>query len=291
VSSILDDLDTRPGSASSLLRTLVGASIRDLDGWMSSAAFVWLLGQLGVSAARTRNALTRAKAKGLLRAEIRTSPGYALTEEGHALLARGDRRIFHPRLMSALDPWCLISFSVPESNRDLRHQLRRRLTWIGCGVVADALRVCPEFLADEVSAIVSELGLGDHVTLFRAHVIHSPEDPAADLGRWWDLPAIAALHEKFLASHATAIEEFTTDPQPATAYRTWITALDAWRPIPYLDPGLPAELLPAGWPGNRSIPLFLQFRDNVVGLAAAYVRSAAARLRPATRDRSIAPLR
>jgi phenylacetic acid degradation operon negative regulatory protein len=276
VSGILDDLDTRSGSASSLLRTLVGASIRDLGGWMSSAAFVSLLGQVGVSPARTRNALTRAKAKGLLRAEIRTSPGYALTEEGRALLARGDRRIFHPRLMSARDPWCLISFSVPESDRDLRHQLRRRLTWIGCGVVADALWVCPAFLADEVGAIVSELELADHVTLFRAHVILSPQDPATDIASWWDLTAIAALHERFLASHAAAIDEFTADPRPATAYRTWITALDAWRPIPYLDPGLPAEWLPATWPGNRSIPLFLQFRDNVVALAAAHVRSAAA---------------
>jgi len=276
VSSILDDLDTRPGSASSLLRTLVGASIRDLGGWMSSASFVSLLGQVGVSPARTRNALTRATAKGLLRAEIRTSPGYALTEEGRELLARGDRRIFHPRLMSARDPWCLISFSVPESDRDLRHQLRRRLTWIGCGLVAGALWVCPASLADEVGAIVGELELADHVTLFRADVIHSPEDPAADIARWWDLPAIAALHEKFLASHAAAIEEFSADPQPTTAYRTWITALDAWRPIPYLDPGLPAELLPATWPGNRSIPLFLQFRDNVVDLASGYVRSAAA---------------
>lgn len=275
MSSILDDLDTRPGSASSLLRTLVGASIRDLGGWMSSAAFVSLLGQVGVSPAQTRNALTRAKAKGLLRTEIRASPGYALTEEGRALLARGDRRIFHPRLMSEHDPWCLISFSVPESNRDLRHQLRRRLTWIGCGVVADALWICPAFLTDEAIAIAGELGLGEHVTLFNARVIHFRQGPVADIARWWDLPSIAALHEKFLASHAAAIQEFSADPQPATAYRSWITALDAWRPIPYLDPGLPAELLPASWPGNRSIPLFLQFRDSVVGPAAAYVESAA----------------
>jgi phenylacetic acid degradation operon negative regulatory protein len=274
VNGVLDDLDTRPGSASSLLRTLVGASIRDLGGWMSSAAFVSLLGQVGVSPARTRNALTRAKAKGLLRAEVRTTPGYALTDAGSALLTRGDRRIFHPRLMGELDPWCLISFSVPESDRDLRHQLRRRLTWIGCGVVADALWICPAFLTDEVGAITGELGLGDRVTLFHAHVIHS--DLAADVARWWDLPAIAALHEKFLASHAAVIGEFSADPRPATAYRTWITALDAWRPIPYLDPGLPAELLPATWPGNRSIPLFLEFRDNVVGLASAHLRSAAA---------------
>jgi phenylacetic acid degradation operon negative regulatory protein len=57
VSSILDDLDTRPGSASSLLRTLVGASIRDLDGWMSSAVFVSLLGQPGVTAGSSTLAL------------------------------------------------------------------------------------------------------------------------------------------------------------------------------------------------------------------------------------------
>jgi phenylacetic acid degradation operon negative regulatory protein len=32
--------------------------------------------------------------------------------------------------------------------------------------------------------------------------------------------------------------------------------LTAWRRLPYLDPGIPLELLPAGWPGVRAGDLF-----------------------------------
>ena len=32
--------------------------------------------------------------------------------------------------------------------------------------------------------------------------------------------------------------------------------LTAWRRLPYLDPGIPLELLPDGWPGEKAGELF-----------------------------------
>lgn len=274
MTAVLDDLDSRPGSTTSLLRTVIGACVREHGGWMASATLVRLMAEVDVPAGRTRTALNRVKAKGLLVSENRDGvPGYALTPEALPMLARGDRRIHHPRWMTDGDGWCLISFSVPEENRDRRHQLRRRLGWIGCATVAAALWICPAYLADEVEEIIADLGLEGRVTTFLVSEVRAPQDTVRG---WWDLGGLRARHEAFLAGHAGALEVLGADPSPRAAFRAWILALDAWRPIPYLDPGLPPSLLPEDWPGRRSIPLFLQLRDTVRDPAAAFVSAVAA---------------
>ena len=48
-------------------------------------------------------------------------------------------------------------------------------------------------------------------------------------------------------------------------------ALTAWRRLPYLDPGLPAELLPADWHGERAARTFGALRTRLVDPARAHV--------------------
>ncbi|MFG1926011.1 PaaX family transcriptional regulator C-terminal domain-containing protein [Cryptosporangium sp. NPDC048952] len=259
---ILDDMESSPGSTTSLLRTIVGTSLRRLGGWMAVAHIVDLGRTVGLPEARTRTALARIKAKGLLDAERRGGvPGYTIAADAIPMLERGDRRIFHPRTMGEGDRWCLVSYSVPEENRDVRHQLRRRLTWIGCGAVSPALWICPEYLTEEVEQILADLGLAGNATVFRAEV-RGPVDAA----HWWDLSAIRARHEAFLESCGLPAAD-----TPEDAYRAWIHGLDAWRIIPYIDPGLPDRLLPDDWPGHRSVAVFLELRDRVLPQAQAYV--------------------
>ena len=50
--------------------------------------------------------------------------------------------------------------------------------------------------------------------------------------------------------------------------------LTDWRRLPYLDPGLPAELLPDGWVGIRAADLFFALRALLEEPARAYVKSA-----------------
>ncbi|MGP2439936.1 PaaX family transcriptional regulator [Streptomyces sp. JW3] len=283
MSVILDDMDARPGSATSLLRTVVGTYLRGMGGWIAVSHLVELMDTVGVSAPRTRTALSRVKAKGLLVAEVRDGvPGYRLLPEAVPMLVRGDRRIYTPRWMAEGDRWCLISYSVPEENRSLRHQLRRRLYWIGCGSVSPALWVCPEYLADEVREILDDLGLSRSATLFLADEVRGPGTLAERVATWWDLDAIGDLHEAFLSAHGEQIRALGDEPEPERAFATWITSLDTWRIIPYLDPGLPAALLPEDWPGKESIPLFRTLQRTVLTHATAHVRAVTGRDRPRT---------
>ena len=50
-----------------------------------------------------------------------------------------------------------------------------------------------------------------------------------------------------------------------------VKLLTGWRRMPYLDPGLPAEFLPAGWSGIRAAELFFELHAKLEDPARAYV--------------------
>ena len=49
--------------------------------------------------------------------------------------------------------------------------------------------------------------------------------------------------------------------------------LTAWRRLPYLDPGLPAELLPADWSGLAAADLFDELDGLLRGPAGKHARA------------------
>jgi phenylacetic acid degradation operon negative regulatory protein len=268
-SAIFDDTDIRPGSATSLLRTIIGCYLRCLGGWIASAALMELMTTVGVNQTRTRTAILRMRSKGMLTIEIRDGrAGYALEPAALPRLARGDRRIYSPRAMSVSDRWCLISYSIPESRRQLRHQLRRRLSWIGCGTVSAALWICPEYLTSDVEDILTDLGIREEAVIFLASESRLDGGLEQAVAQWWDLPAIAARHQTFLSGYGSVADDLA----PRQAFATWMGCLDTWRVIPYVDPGLPLAWLPADWPGNRSIPLFADLRERLEDPSGRYVR-------------------
>lgn len=296
---ILDDIDARPGSVASLLRTVVGLYLRPIGGWIAAAELVALMGSLGVDAPQARTGIARLRSKGLLIADRRTAAGYALNPAAIPMLERGDRRIFGAPQMGEGDPWCLVSFSISEDQREARGRLRRRLQWIGAGSVAPGLWILPGHLADEAEGILDDLGLRAHATLF----LTAPPRVAGSLGdavaHWWDLDALAEAHRGFLeriaalsGSRADAGrgEGEDEDPgprgsgprdpeerDPERSFADYVRLVDSWRPIPYIDPGLPAALLQADWPGLRSAAEFGRLSGELAGPAWARVRAIAIR--------------
>jgi len=52
-----------------------------------------------------------------------------------------------------------------------------------------------------------------------------------------------------------------------------VRVLTDWRQLPYLDPGLPGELLAEGWVGIRAAEEFFALRSMLEGPARGYVTS------------------
>ncbi|MEU6283489.1 PaaX family transcriptional regulator C-terminal domain-containing protein [Streptomyces sp. NPDC047028] len=257
----------------SLIVTLYGAYGRFMPGPVPVAELIRLLAAVGVDAPSVRSSVSRLKRRGLLR-PARTAggaAGYELPAEARQLLQDGDRRIYATAPV-ADEGWVLAVFSVPESERQKRHVLRSRLSGLGFGTAAPGVWIAPARLYEETRHTLRRLGLDPYVDFFRGDHLGFAPTPEA-VTRWWDLAAIAKEHERFLDAHAPVLHTWRQRPDtpPEEAYRDYLLALDSWRHLPYADPGLPAGLLPADWPGTRSAAVFHELHERLRAAGAEFV--------------------
>ncbi|MFJ9419161.1 PaaX family transcriptional regulator C-terminal domain-containing protein [Streptomyces sp. NPDC101227] len=270
----------------SLIVTFYGAYGRDgpgdsggTAGPVPVAALIRLLGVLGVDPPSVRSAVSRLKRRGLLVAD-RTASGaaaYGLSVAAHQLLEDGDRRIYGRPAARLSDGWVLAVFSVPEEERHKRHLLRSRLARLGFGTAAPGVWIAPAHLYDETRHTLERLQLASYVDLFTG--THAGFEPTARAAaRWWDLDAIAAQHRAFLDVHEPVLRRWSRRRvvPPEAAYHDYLLALDAWRRLPYADPGLPSPLLPQGWPGGRAAEVFGRLHTKLRSAGARYAREVTA---------------
>jgi phenylacetic acid degradation operon negative regulatory protein len=267
------DSSARSARPRHLIVTVYGLYARSDGGWLSVASLIRLLGDLGVDEPAVRSAISRLKRRGILSARRHDgSAGYELSAEALAILREGDARIFRHQRATLSDGWVLAVFSVPESQRHRRHILRSELTRLGFGMVAPGVWIVPAHPQDATADTLRRLGLDSYADLFRAdHLAFG--DLADKVRRWWDLDGLERLYEQFMRAHEPALQRWQQASRPGNveAFADYVRALTDWRRLPYLDPGLPAELLPAGWIGIRAAELFFILRSLLEEPARAYV--------------------
>jgi phenylacetic acid degradation operon negative regulatory protein len=269
----------------SLIVSLYGAYGRGLapgEEPLPVAELIRLLAVLGVDAPSVRSSVSRLKRRGLLvpRRTADGAAGYALSDDARQLLDDGDRRIYTRTEPKLSDGWVLAVFTVPESERHKRHLLRSRLGRLGFGTASPGVWIAPARLYEETRHTLERLELSAYVDLFRGEHLGYAATAEA-VGRWWDLPSIAKLHEEFLAAHEPVLRTWTSSPGSAeNAYRDYLFALDSWRRLPYADPVLPAELLPRDWPGARSAEVFAALHETLRDRGAEFARPDGSAARP-----------
>jgi phenylacetic acid degradation operon negative regulatory protein len=241
-------------SARSLLLTVLGefALPRGEPVWTSTVLDA--LGALDVEQRASRQALARTSAEGLLVSERHgRRTAWALTERGTALLEEGTARIYgFMREPHAWDGrWLVLTVSIPESQRKLRHRLRTQLTWLGLGSPYSGLWVSPDATnAGEVSRVVAELELGDQAFAWVG--------PTAGIGdetqlveAAWDLADVEKRYLQFLDEF-----EGRRTSSASEAFTAQVELVQEWRRFPFLDPDLPRELLDHDWPGPKAAAVF-----------------------------------
>jgi phenylacetic acid degradation operon negative regulatory protein len=267
-----------------LIVTVYGLYSRAEGGWMSVAALISLLTDLGVDEPAVRSSISRLKRRGILHASRRDgAAGYALSDEALAILREGDRRIFRRERATLGDGWLLAVFSVPEAERQKRHVLRSQLARLGFGTAAPGVWIAPAHLHDTTVGALRRLGLDGYADLFRAdHIAFG--DLATKVRQWWDLDQLEGLYGQFLDANGPLLRRWCPDPagpsdlagqrDPAgerEAFADYVRVLTDWRRLPYLDPGLPAELLPGNWIGARAAELFFTLQARLEEAARAHV--------------------
>jgi phenylacetic acid degradation operon negative regulatory protein len=276
-----------------LIVTIYGLYARSDGGWLSIAALIRLLADLGVDEPAVRSAISRLKRRGILLARRQDgSAGYQLSAEALAILREGDARIFRRHRATLADGWLLAVFSVPESERQRRHVLRSELARLGFGMVAPGVWIVPAHPEDTTAETLRRLGLDSYADLFHAdHLAFG--DPALKVRSWWDLDELERRYQAFIQAHEPALRRWeqafdavggTGSVEPVggvgpaggvggrEAFADYVRALTDWRRLPYSDPGLPAELLPPDWIGLRAASVFFTLRSLLEEPARDYVR-------------------
>ncbi|CAM5564067.1 PaaX family transcriptional regulator OS=Streptomyces alboniger OX=132473 GN=CP975_27800 PE=4 SV=1 [Streptomyces alboniger] len=263
MSDLLDDDPAQAAPPRSLIVTVYGLYAREVGGWIGVSTLIRLLAELGVDAQAVRSSIHRLKRREILVSERRDGrAGYALSPYARSVLETGDHRIFE-RHTAPDDGWVIAVFSVPESERQHRHQLRSRLAWLGFGTVSSGVWIAPAHALDDTRDHLLRHGLDQYVNLFRGDYV-AFGDPAEQVSRWWDLEALKGLYDDFVAKFAPMATRLAEAEKNTTSARDafvdYVRVLTAWRRFPYLDPGLPDSLLPATWSGTTAADLFFELR-------------------------------
>lgn len=246
-----------------LVLTLAGAYMRHDQRPVWSGGLVQLLGDFGFTPGSARVSLARLVKRRLFeRSRAGRLVFYSPTARTNALLAEGDRRIFELS-EPAPDggPWTFVWYSLPDQLRFARHRLSRRLRFLGFGPIEDSNWVCPRDETQDVRAILTELGVGDRAAVFlghpqRGHGLRQLVSTA------WDLDDLAERYERFAAAFAPYAEQ-VDELDGAEAFVIRTLAMDSYRRFPFLDPGLPEELLPLDWRRDEATRAFRRVWDGL----------------------------
>jgi phenylacetic acid degradation operon negative regulatory protein len=249
---------------------------------LPSAALVSLLGDFGITPVSARAAIGRLARRGVLnvskggrRTFYRVTPGAARA------LEQSQRRVVE---FAAADRpwdglWTTVIFSVPDDQRDLRHVIRGRLRFLGYAAVYDGVWMSPHADQQQTVELLESVGVGS-ATVLRSTLTHA--QGGGDPLTAWDLDAVHASYSDFIAEHTPLLDRVTrgqVGSSEALVART--TVKDVWREMVSTDPELPANLLPADWPGRRARAVFADIYDKLGPLAEVRVRQLLAEHDPA----------
>jgi phenylacetic acid degradation operon negative regulatory protein len=219
-----------------VLSVLLGAH----PAWANAAELIRLTTDFDIKEATLRVALTRMVGAGDL---VRSADGYRLSDR---LLARQRRQ--DDALTPPLRPWdgtwtTLVTTSVGIDART-RAGLRKELQDNRFGELREGVWLRPDNLHLELSPEI----------LRRVRVLRSHDDAPAELAeQLWDLPGWSDTAERLLDDTAGAVDV----PGRFVAAAGMVRHLLA-------DPVLPAELLPADWPGDRLRLSYNEFAAELV---------------------------
>lgn len=241
-------------SARSLLLTVLGEFLLPDGRPVWTATILELLAELDIAEKAARQAIMRTADSGWIEGRrIGRETKWSLTVTGTRLLREGTDRIYG---FAAEAPpwdrrWLVLIVDDPEGNRPLRARLRTQLGWAGFGAMSPGVWVTPR--ADRETAAHSVLQELDLLTGSWSFVASAGQigDERSLVRAAWDLEAVEQRYEDFL--ELVGRRRPRTDRQALVAQ---VRLVQEWRGFPLLDPGLPRELLPPRWSGNRAAEVF-----------------------------------
>ncbi|MEU8351890.1 PaaX family transcriptional regulator C-terminal domain-containing protein [Streptomyces sp. NPDC048845] len=236
----------------SLMFSFLGIYVLGRDTAVYSGSVIDVFARVGVSEEAVRSTLARMVKRNLLARHRQGRKVYfGLTGHAEDVLRDGHRRIWETGAVNRDwdGTWTVVGYSLPDSRRSERHDLRSQLVWAGFGLLQSGLWAAPG--SKDVGAILAPLGLGEHVTVLTAQA-RKPTESADLVEKAFDTSGIAAGYRAFLDRWGS---RRPLPSAPDDLARQLLLHTD-WLQLVRQDPHLPAEHLPEDWPAIRAEKLF-----------------------------------
>jgi phenylacetic acid degradation operon negative regulatory protein len=250
---------------------LFGDHLRYRGGEVRLRALVALMGCFDVPEPTVRVVAARLRREGWLRSRrAGRETVYALTDASWRLLDEGRARIFDRAAGPWDGQWHVVVYSVPETERALREQLRKTLAWLGFGPLSSSVWLSPH---DRIGRVRAEFAEHSAVRLDAFHARSEGAEADRDMaGRAWDLPAIDRDYAALLADHRPRLARYRAGGLPGRdALVERVRLVHEYRLLPFRDPDLPPELLPPGWSGRAAHEVFREAHGLLRAPADAFV--------------------
>jgi phenylacetic acid degradation operon negative regulatory protein len=257
--------------------------VDDSSGPIRASVLIGVLAGAGVAAPATRATLDRLVQTGILeRSKSGREILFSLTEHGTAVLREATGRVRSPRPFDPVgEGWTLVTFSIPEDQRTLRHRLRSTLIWEGFAPIRDGLWLAP----GEVDLAASFEPLRPDLPPNAVVAFHARELPGFPIGEVvraaWDVEAIRREHVAFIDIWADPAA--VAQAPSALTVRTMLVA--DWLALLRADPRLPRQFMDSQWPATRSYETYRRVHEALAQTSDAEFASLVA-ARATTRHRT-----
>lgn len=250
-----------PGSARSLLLTLLGEFVYPKNQLVWTSTLLGVLAGVGITEKAARQAIMRAASVDWIVArKDGRRVSWTLTPHGRRLIATGSARV--SSMSHSGEPWngqwLVLMISLPASHRERRVKLYRALSWAGFGNPSAGLWINPHTdRIGEARKLIRDFEMAALTTSFIGTALDFGISQQQLVAQSWNLEAVS-VHYAALTARFGRLRPSTGD----AILFNHVALVNARQRLPYVDPGLPSELLPVRWTGRSAAARLEALRDD-----------------------------
>lgn len=238
------------------------------------AALVRMLAPVGISAPAVRTAVSRMAKQGwLVPVRLSGGAGYRLTPAAVRRLRQAGDRIYRREQPGWDGHWHVVVLDRV-TDRARRDRLRSALGYLGYACLDGATWISPHPNVELDALLRTERLRAERF------IAGHQGDPRGLAARAWDLDGLASAYTAWIeqareilaptmAAGAVAGPSVPLADDLVFAVRSEL--VHEWRKFLFIDPSLPAELLPARWPGRDAAELFHAEAGRLLPAASRFV--------------------
>ncbi|WP_307338378.1 phenylacetic acid degradation operon negative regulatory protein PaaX [Caldalkalibacillus uzonensis] len=275
----------------SMIFTLYGDYIQYYGGEIWIGSLIRLLEEFGHNAQSVRAAMSRMQKQGWVKARKEGNKSYYyLTERGKKRMEDAAKRIYKLKAEEWDGKWRILIYTIPETMRHVRDELRQELIWSGFGSLTHSCWISPNPLEEQVEEMIDRYEIREYVDFFQAQY-QGPHENRNLVERCWDLDDINQRYQEFIDHYSkrfvidrNKIEKQTISDGECFVERTRL--VHEYRKFLFIDPGLPHELLPDNWLGEHAAALFRDYYQILAKPASRFFESVFQEGQELNKDRS-----